>query len=149
MTTGIATGPSAARQQHTGAAATDTRERTVRALRRRQRFERAHLIAARFVLGALALQIFFAGLGVFGVASFLPHAIFGATLILSSFSVPIIAWTGHLERAIVRRSWLLAGLMIVQGLLIDIGRTVHIVAALHPVNAMLLVLVTYSLARRR
>jgi hypothetical protein len=46
------------------------------------------------------------------------------------------------------RSLLLAGLILLQGFLIDVDRVVHIVAALHPVNAMLLVIVTYGLAHR-
>jgi hypothetical protein len=127
---------------------------TVRGARRRARpprpgVDRAHLIVSRVVLGAIMLQVFFAGLGIFGVASFLPHMVFGALLILSSFSLPILALAGRLERAIALRSWLLAGLMIVQGLLIDIGRQVPVVAALHPVNALVLLLVTYGLASRR
>lgn len=112
------------------------------------RAARIHRLLALVLLGGVTLQIFFAGLGVFSVSSFLPHAILGSIVILASFALPIIAWRAHLEPSITRRSWLLAALMICQGLLIDVGRIVHIVAALHPVNAMLLVLLTYSLTRR-
>lgn len=112
------------------------------------RAARAHLLIARVLLGALALQLFFAGLGVFGISSFLPHVILGTLIVLATFALPLIAWRGHLEKALVRGSWLLAGLMVLQGLLIDAGRFVPAISALHPVNAMLLVLVTYSLARR-
>jgi len=69
--------------------------------------------------------------------------------VLASFALPIVAWRGHLGSALLRRSWLLAGLMLLQGALIDAGRIVPIISALHPVNAMLLVLVTYSLAFRK
>lgn len=110
---------------------------------------RAHRLIARMLLGALALQLFFAGLGVFGITSFLPHAILGTLVVATSFSLPLVAWRGRLESALVRRSWLLAGLMVLQGLLIDAGRIVPAVSALHPVNAMLLVLVTYSLAAHK
>jgi hypothetical protein len=113
-----------------------------------QRAARIHRLLARVLLGGLALQIFFAGLGVFAVSTFLPHAILGSIVILTSFALPIVAWRAHLKPSITRRSWLLAGLMILQGLLIDVGRIIPIVAALHPVNAMLLVLFTYSLARQ-
>jgi hypothetical protein len=37
--------------------------------------------------------------------------------------------------------------MLVQGLLIDVGRLIPFVAAFHPVNAMLLVLFVASMAR--
>jgi hypothetical protein len=113
------------------------------------RGNRWHRRMARLLLGGIALQIFFAGLGVFGVTDFLPHAILGSLVIGGSLALPIIAWRGHLARAVTRLSWLLMGLMLLQGLLIDLGRVSHIISALHPVNAMLLVLVTYRLAFRR
>jgi hypothetical protein len=107
-----------------------------------------HRRIARVLLGGLALQLFFAGLGVFGVTSFLPHMILGTSIVVASLALPIVARRGHLEATVQRLSWLLTGLMLLQGLLIDFGRVVPVVSALHPVNAMLLVLVTYSLARR-
>lgn len=110
-----------------------------------QRLARAHRRIARVLLGCLALQLFFAGLGVFGITSFLPHVILGSAIVAGSFALPLIAWRGHLATSVLRRSWVLAGLMILQGLLIDAGRIVPVVSALHPVNAMLLVLVTFSL----
>jgi Family of unknown function (DUF6220) len=106
----------------------------------------AHRLLARALLGGLALQLFFAGLGVFGIATFQVHMAWGSLLVLSSFALPIVAWRGHLRPAVLHRSWLLAGLMLVQVLLIEVGRAVPIISALHPVNAMLLVLVTFSLA---
>ena len=112
------------------------------------RAAQSHLLIARMLLAALTLQLFFAGLGVFGVSSFLPHVILGTVIVLGSFALPLIAWRGHLETTLLKRSWVLAGLMVLQGLLIDAGRVVPVVSALHPVNAMLLVLVTYSLAAR-
>lgn len=114
-----------------------------------RRAVRIHRVIARVLLGGIALQIFFAGVGIFGVSTFLPHMILGSVVILASFALPIIAWRAHLESTVARRSWLLAGLMILQGVLIDVGRIVHVVAALHPVNAMLLVLLTYSLTHRQ
>ena len=73
------------------------------------------------MLGGVTLQIFFAGLGVFGVSSFLPHAILGPLVILGSLALPLVAWRGHLGATLLRRSWLVFGLMILQGLLIDAG----------------------------
>lgn len=107
---------------------------------------RWHRGLARVLLAGLAIQLFFAGLGVFGVTGFLPHAILGSVIILTSFALPILAWRGRLGSALTRRSWLLAALMITQGLLIDAARISHVITALHPVNAMLLVLLTFSMA---
>lgn len=111
------------------------------------RAARAHLVVARILLGGVTLQIFFAGLGVFGVSSFLPHMILGTLVILGSLALPLVAWRGHLGAPLLRRSWLVFGLMILQGLLIDAGRIIPLVAAFHPVNAMLLVLLIASMAR--
>ena len=122
---------------------------------RRRTAERAHILVARVLLAALGLQIFFAGAALFGVKllgahSFTMHALFGPLVILGSLSLPLVAWRGHLDRATIRRSWLLFGLMLVQGLLIDLSRYVlPLIGAFHPLNAMLLVLVTYSFARHR
>jgi len=113
---------------------------------RRTRAARWHRGIARVLLGCLTLQLFFAGLGIFTSVGFLPHAIMGSVIIASSFSLPLIAWRGRLGAALTRRSWLLAALMVLQGLLIDAARVSTIITALHPVNAMLLVLVTFSMA---
>jgi hypothetical protein len=107
----------------------------------------AHIVIARILLGGVTLQIFFAGLGVFGVLSFLPHAILGPLVILGSLALPLVAWRGHLGATLLRRSWLVFGLMILQGLLIDAGHIIPLIAAFHPVNAMLLVLLVASMAR--
>jgi Family of unknown function (DUF6220) len=104
-----------------------------------------HRYVARVLLCGIAVQFFLAGLGVFGITSFLPHVIFGSLVVVASFALPIIAWRGHLPKATRRRSWLLAGLMILQGGLIDAGRVIPIVSAFHPVNAMIIALVTFSL----
>jgi hypothetical protein len=120
---------------------------TTRAHQRNARLAAAHVIVARIVLGGVFVQVFFAGLGVFTPVGFLPHAVLGTALVASSFSLPILAGIGHLDHGTIRRSWLLAGLMILQGLLIDAGRLGLVyVSALHPVNALLILLVTLSLA---
>src|SRR5262245_49212194 len=96
---------------------------------RRRVAQRAHTLFARLLLAALGLQIFFAGAALFGVSllgthGFTMHALFGPLVILTSISLPLIAWRGRLDRATTRRSWLLVGLMLVQGLLIDLSRYV-------------------------
>ena len=107
----------------------------------------AHRMVARVLLGGVALQIFFAGLAIFNASTFLPHMILGPIVILGSLALPIIAWRGHLAPSLRHRSWLVFGLMLAQGLLIDVGRLIPFVAAFHPVNAMLLVLFVASMAR--
>ena len=106
----------------------------------------AHAVIARVLLGGVALQIFFAGMAIFGVSSFLPHAILGPVVILGSLALPLVAWRGRLGAALTHRSWLVFALMILQGLLIDAGRLIPVIAAFHPLNAMLLVLLLASMA---
>ena len=110
------------------------------------RAAQAHTVIVRIVLGGAALQIFFAGLAIFGVSSFLPHMILGPAVILGSLSLPLVAWRGRLGAALTHRSWLVFALMITQGLLIDAGRLIPFIAAFHPLNAMLLVLLLASMA---
>ena len=143
MHTLISTPPEAT--QPITAATVPVAPQTVAAIPRRA--ARAHIIIARILLGGVTLQIFFAGLGVFGVSSFLPHMILGPLVILGSLALPLVAWRGRLGTALLRRSWLVFGLMILQGLLIDAGRIIPLIAAFHPVNAMLLVLLVASMAR--
>ena len=142
MQTLISTPPEAA--QPAASAAVPVAPQTVAAIPNRA--ASAHIVIARILLGGVTLQIFFAGLGVFGVSSFLPHMILGTLVILGSLALPLVAWREHLGASVLRRSWLVFGLMILQGLLIDAGRIIPLVAAFHPVNAMLLVLFVASMA---
>ena len=130
----------------TTSAAVPVAPQTITAIPAPSRAARAHIVIARILLGGVTLQIFFAGLGVFGVSSFLPHMILGTLVILGSLALPLVAWRGHLGASLLRRSWLVFGLMILQGLLIDAGRIIPLIAAFHPVNAMLLVLFVASMA---
>src|SRR5262249_15936722 len=87
--------------------------------------QRAHTLLARLLLAALGLQIFFAGVALFGVSlldthGFTLHALFAPVVILGSISLPLLAWRGHLDRATARRSWLLFALMLVHVALIDL-----------------------------
>lgn len=120
----------------------------VDARRLTHQFALAHRLIARVLLMALAVQLFLAGLGVFGLATFQMHIVLGTAIVLLSFALPALAWRGRLDRRTTRLSWLLVGLMALQGALIDVGRVVHVVSAFHPVNAMLLILVTFTLAGR-
>ncbi|HEX6122782.1 MAG TPA: DUF6220 domain-containing protein [Ktedonobacterales bacterium] len=143
MQTLISTPPEAA--QPITSAAVPVAPQTIAAIPGRA--AKAHVVIARILLGGVMLQIFFAGLGVFGVSSFLPHMILGPLVILGSLALPLVAWRGRLGATLLRRSWLVVGLMFLQGLLIDAGRIIPLVAAFHPVNAMLLVLLVASMAR--
>ena len=100
------------------------------------------------------LQFFLAGLGVFGAASFDPHATVGTLLGIVSLILLILAMlslrTGALSRRDATLAALLFALMILQWLLVEVflGR-VPVLAALHPVNGLLIVAAAYALAAGR
>ena len=107
-------------------------------------------LAWLFLAGAV-LQFFLAGLGVFRAASFGPHATVGTLLGIVSLILLILAVlslrTGTLSRRGVTLAALLFALMVLQWLLVEVfsGR-VPALAALHPVNGLLVVAVAYALA---
>jgi hypothetical protein len=120
-----------------------------RRARRQAFYAQAHLRVSQAVFAGIILQVFFAGLGLFSSAGFLAHALFAPALGVITLTLPLLARLGRVQRQLVMRSWGLVGLMITQGLLIDLGRWIWMpISALHPVNALALILVAFSLARR-
>jgi hypothetical protein len=95
------------------------------------------------------VQVFFAGLGLFSRLGFVAHAVFAPLLFVAMLALPIIGHLAGLDRSLIVRSWALVGLMIVQGLLIDLGRWVWLpISSLHPLNALALAFVAFSLTQR-
>jgi uncharacterized protein DUF6220 len=108
-------------------------------------------IALLFLAGAV-LQFFLAGLGVFGAASFGPHKTVGKLLALASLILlvlaAILALTGGLSRGRVGLPALLLALMILQWSLVEaFSVSAPALAALHPVNGLLVLGVAFALAR--
>jgi hypothetical protein len=102
------------------------------------------------LVGAV-LQFFLAGLGVFRAASFSPHITVGTLLGIMSLILVILAVLSVLTSTLSRRSVTLAtllfALMVLQWLLVEVFLgTVPALAALHPVNGLLIVAVAYALA---
>lgn len=104
-----------------------------------------------FLAGAV-LQFFLAGLGVFGTgASFEIHATVGIILIIVSIVLLILALilfsVGNLARESARLAGLLVILMLVQWVLVEaFSDAAPALAALHPVNGFLVLLVACALA---
>ncbi len=110
----------------------------------------AHTWLGRIVLGVIVLQFFLAGVGAFGAADWAPHAITGSLLIPVSLVLLLLALAGGVGRRGVVLSALLFVLFIVQLLLAGMARDVSPwVGALHPVNALVLLYVTFKLAHTR
>lgn len=97
-----------------------------------------HQWLARIFLAGLLLQFYLASAPLFGAGSFRPHQILGAALALIVFLFPVLALAGRLGRQRLGISILLVVLTIVQVLLPALRGAAPWIAALHPVNALVL-----------
>ena len=101
------------------------------------------------------LQFFLAGLGVFRAATFAPHRTLGDLLMVASVALLILALAsirdGNRDRWRVGLAALLVVLMLLQYLLASdfLQEGAPAISALHPVNGLLLVFVSYALAHGR
>ena len=110
---------------------------------------RAFPVLAWGYLAALAVQVFFAGMYIFvGASNIELHRnmahIIGITQALLILSV----FVGRVPER--RASFALLGLLILQGMLVHMGQWfgLWIIAAFHPVNALVLTYASFSLAKR-
>ncbi|GCE49696.1 hypothetical protein EI42_02003 [Thermosporothrix hazakensis] len=105
------------------------------------------LVAAILTELGIVIQVFFAGAGIFAQGSwFMYHGILGSTIFLLPLLQLVFGLLGRLPWKINLLSVLVAILIIVQPFLIYPFRAagIPIVAALHPVNAMLIFLLALT-----
>jgi len=98
-------------------------------------------------LALIAIQVFLAGIGLFGAGTMAGHRDFGYLLSLLPVLLVIAAAVAR-ARPLV---WLSGGLLVltfVQTLLPLLKSDLPYIAALHPVNALVLAALTATLARR-
>ena len=108
-----------------------------------------HAITASLLVVGLVLQVFLAGLGVFDDPTFfLTHRDTGYTLELWAFVVLIVAALAGAGRGQVGMAAAILGLFFVQSILVAMRESAPAVAALHPVNGFLILLLSIVLARR-
>jgi hypothetical protein len=96
-----------------------------------------HLILNIVMLIAVIAEFFFAGMGVFHVASFALHKATGEFITYASFLLLLLSLVGRLTRTRILLSALLVVLMIIQSLLVHVP--MPIVSALHPVNGLAII----------
>lgn len=96
------------------------------------------------IVAAVIAQFFFAGLGIFGAASFAAHKTVGYLVIPASLILLVLALAGRLGTLRIGLSALLLVLTIIQSMLPS-GPAV--IAALHPVNALAILAIVGNLAR--
>jgi hypothetical protein len=104
-------------------------------------------ILAWAFLGLITIQVFLAGVGLFGAGTMAGHRDFGYLLSLLPLFLVIAAAVGRAGRLV----WLAGALLVltfVQTLLPLLKADLPYIAALHPVNAMVLAALTATIARR-
>jgi hypothetical protein len=97
-----------------------------------------YVVSAWIILAAVIVQFFLAGMGVFVDArTFHLHAYLGYSLFFVMLIVLLIAFAARLPWRAIGLSALLPALVLLQSILIEIGRGgLPAVAALHPVNGL-------------
>ena len=101
--------------------------------------------AAIYLVGAV-VQFFLAGLGVFGASSYDAHRAFGLILVLVTLVLLVLSIVGRMPRTTILLTVVLLGLNVLQMVLAntDVGE----IAALHPVNGVVIVFLAYELTQR-
>ena len=108
-----------------------------------------YAVAASLLVVGLVLQVFLAGLGVFDDPTFfLTHRDTGYTLELVALVVIVLAAVARAGRAQIGIAALIFGLFLLQSVFIVMRTSAPAVAALHPVNGFLILLLSIVLARR-
>jgi hypothetical protein len=110
---------------------------------------RAFPILAWFYLVALGVQVFFAGMYVFvGASNIELHRNMAHVIGITHALLFLAAFVGRVpeKRAILG----LLALLVLQGMLVHMGQWfgLWLIAAFHPVNALVLTYASYTLARR-
>lgn len=107
-----------------------------------------HLVLSVLFIAGLVVQVFLAGMGVFdGPARFETHRTWGYTLELFPVLLLIAGLVGRMGRRLALLAVAEFGLFILQSVLIAFRESTPAIAALHPVNGFLILLIAIVIAR--
>lgn len=107
-------------------------------------------VVAWAYLAAIGLQVFFAGMYVFvGAQNLELHRTFAHAFIVLTLLTLVAAFGGRVDRRARRLTLGLFGLLVLQGMLVHMGQWFGLwtIAALHPVNALVMGYASLTLAR--
>ena len=108
----------------------------------------AHPIVGALFAMCVVVQIFLAGLGVFAdPRSFITHREFGYVFGFLTLALLVLALLGREPRQVTGLSALLLLLFALQSVFIALRTSAPEVAALHPLNGFLILLVTITVSR--
>ena len=107
-----------------------------------------HLIVACLFVAGLFVQVFLAGLGVFSSTSgFTTHVGVGYSLSLLPIILVVVGLLGGLGRRLALLAVLEFALFILQSVFVAMRTSAPAVAALHPVNGFLILLIALLIVR--
>jgi len=107
-----------------------------------------HVVVAWLLVAGLLVQVFLAGMGVFDSASmFLTHRDVGYTLTLLPVILVVTSLIGGFGRTETIAAAVMVGQFILQSVFVALRESNPAIAALHPVNGFLILLVAVWLAR--
>jgi Family of unknown function (DUF6220) len=107
-----------------------------------------HVVVAWLLVAGLLVQVFLAGMGVFDSSSaFTTHRDFGYTLTLLPVVLIVTSLVGGFGRSETIAAAVMFGQFILQSILVLQRDSVPAIAALHPVNGFLILIIAVWLAR--
>jgi hypothetical protein len=107
-----------------------------------------HVVVAWLLVVGLLVQVFLAGMGVFDSATmFITHRDFGYTLTLLPAVLIVTSLVGGFGRAQAIAAAVMLGQFILQSVFVLQRESNPAIAALHPVNGFLILLIAVWLAR--
>jgi hypothetical protein len=99
-------------------------------------------------LVSVGLQVYAAGLALFGVTSFVPHAILGYLMIIGAILLFVLTAIARLSRPALVYAALIVAIAFLQPVLVLVVRTTTpALAALHPLNALLMLTLAMLISR--
>ena len=109
---------------------------------------RVFAVACWAFIGGVALQVFLAGAGLFKATDFTLHGTLGWLLPLVPVILLVLALVARVDRSTVLLASALLVVTMIQPELAAARHDAPIVAAFHPVNALLIAVLAWALARR-
>lgn len=109
---------------------------------------RIFAVASWVFLGAVLVQVFLAGAGLFKLTDFTLHTDFGWLLSAMPIVLVVLARMARVDRRTTQLTVALLAVAVIQPELAAARHDYPVVAALHPVNALLLFWLAWLVARR-
>lgn len=99
-------------------------------------------------VASVGLQVYAAGLALFGVTSFMPHAVLGYLMIIGAIILLVLTTFAKLPRRALIWASLILALALIQPILVLVFRqSTPVLAAFHPINALLMLTCALLIAR--